>query len=145
MKNALIERRVVAEGLLPSSFYILHLNFGHPPMPPVEVRVGLRQFVVPGVKEIAQHPAQVEVHEARAIVNQERAMPQHLLEGCKALLELVEQFTFLRAPLIETAAAELALLVTHEQQPAGFRNEFAPVNVRKLETRAFDVVLNVTP
>src|SRR6185436_18846394 len=113
--------------------------------PALDLRVRLGQLVMPGVKKIPEHPEQIEIHEARPVINQERSMPQHLLERGEPFLKLMKQLGFLHAPLVEAAASELALLVPHKKQPVGLGNEIAPVNVREFEARPFDVVLNVAP
>jgi len=113
-------------------------------MPALDLRVRFGQFVMSGVKEIAKHSEEVEIHEAGAVINQKLAVPQHLFERAEPLFKLVEQFALLRAPMIQTAAPELALLVPDEEQPVGLRDEIAPMDVREFEARPFDVVLDVS-
>src|ERR1041385_5501730 len=104
-----------------------------------------RQLIMFRVKKIAQHSEQIEVHKPWPVINQKLPIHQHFLEGYQTLLQLTEQFALLLAPLVETAAAELALLVPDETQPVRLRNKLAPVNVGEFEARAFNVVFDVAP
>ena len=61
------------------------------------------------------------------------------------MFQLLQQISFLRAPLVEATAAEFAFLVPDKAQLIELRDHFPPVNVRQLETRTFDLVLDVTP
>src|ERR1051325_2489472 len=117
----------------------------HAAIPVLNFFVPRRELVVPGVKKIPQHSEQVEVHKPRTFINQKRLVRQHFLKGEQALFQSPEQISLLLAPLIETAAAELSLLVPHKQQPVGLGDEFAPVNVRELECTTLNVVLDVAP
>ena len=98
-----------------------------------------------GIEKIFQHPEQIEIHEARRLAEQKGMVRQHFLEGQQVLLQLFEPVGLLRAPLVNAAAPELALLVPQKCELLGGRHVFLPVNVVEPERRAFDFVFDVAP
>src|SRR6266851_4419146 len=142
-KDQLETHFVVSYTLLnPSSDNGFELNFAHPTVPFLNPRVGGRQAIVAGIKKIAKHPVEIEVHKPGTPVNQERLVQQHFLEGDEPLLQLGQQFFLARAPAFDAAPSKLALFVPEEAQMIGGRHHFPPINVIELEAYAFDVVLD---
>ena len=103
------------------------------------------QFVVPGIEEVLEHPEQVEIQEARAIAQQERAIRQHFLERQQAVSELGLHGFLQGMPLVNAAAPKLALFVADERQLVFPRHKLAEVNVVQFERHTFNVVLDVAP
>src|ERR1035437_3731207 len=114
-------------------------------MPLLDALVSRGQFVMTGVKKIVQHAEQIEINEARAVIQQERLVRQHHFKRNQSFFELLEQIFLLRAPLVNAAATELAFLVAEEGQLPGARNEFLPVNIVESEGRALNFVFDVAP
>ena len=56
------------------SFQVLY--FGHAMVPLLDLFVPRGQFVMAGVEKIFEHPEQVEIHEARLVVEQKRLVRQ---------------------------------------------------------------------
>src|ERR1019366_1062852 len=98
-----------------------------------------------GVKKIFQHPEQIEIHKARAVIEHERLVRQHHLKWKQPFLKLLEPEFLILAPLVEAAATELALLVPEKWKLFGWRDKFFPINVIQPERRAFNLVFNAAP
>jgi len=103
------------------------------------------QPVMPRVEEVAQDAEEVEIHKPRLVRQQERAVPQHLLERLQPLRELRQQLLSLPAPLFQAAAAELALLVADKAGLVGGGHHLAPVHIVQLEAHRLDFVLDIAP
>src|ERR1041385_3287226 len=76
---------------------------------------------------------------------EERFVVQHLLARDQRGFELLKHFGLLGGPLIDAAAAKLALFVAQEKQAIGFSDHFLPINIVQFESQPFHVVLDVTP
>lgn len=61
------------------------------------------------------------------------------------MLKLVQQLRRLCAPLVDAPAAEFAFFMTEKTELIGFGDKFLPENVIQLETRAFNLVLDIAP
>ena len=56
---------------------IFYLDGFHAAMPGAQMRLGFRQRVMTGEKEIFQHPEQIEIHEPRTFARQKFRVLQH--------------------------------------------------------------------
>lgn len=88
-------------------------------MPVLQMIVRRRQFIMAGIKKIPQHPEQIEIHEVRAVSQQKWMVRRHFLERHQALLEPLQPFVLLFAPLVQAAAAEFALLESQKIELLG--------------------------
>ena len=114
-------------------------------MPGLDLLVPSGQLVMAGVEKIFEHAEQIEIHKARPVVEHERLVRQHHLEWKQPFLKLLEPEFLILAPLVEAAAAELALLVPEKRKLFGQRDKFLPINVVEPERRAFDLVFDAAP
>ena len=114
-------------------------------MPALEVIVRRREFVMPGVEGIFKHPEQIKIHEARPVAEQEIMVHHHFLEGNQTLLQFFEPAFLFRAPLVNAAAAELALFEPQILQLIGGRHVFLVINVIQPKRRAFNFVFDAAP
>ena len=96
-------------------------------MPLVDRGVDRRQLVVTGIKKVSQHAIEIEIHKSWPIFQQKRPGHQHLLERKEVVFQLLQQISFLRAPLVEATAAEFAFLVPDKAQLIELRDHFPPV------------------
>lgn len=103
------------------------------------------EAVVAGVQIIPEHAEQVEVGEARPVIQQEGAVEQHLFEGRKLGGELGDEQLLLGAPEIDATAAELAFFVPQETEMTRCGHKFPVVDVIQTKADAFDIILDVTP
>ncbi len=103
-------------------------------MPVLEMIVRRRQFIMARVKKIFKHPEQIEIHEVRAIPQQKWMVRHHFLERHQTLLQPLQPLALLFAPLVNAAAAELALLEPQKIELLRRRHVFLPVNVVEPET-----------
>src|SRR5215831_8826217 len=97
------------------------------------------------IEKIAKHSVEIEIHEARSLVQQIRLIQQHFLERDQPLLELGKQLLFLKAPLLQAGTPEFTFLVADKSEPVAQRDQFLPVNVVQLERHAFDLIFDVPP
>jgi len=100
---------------------------------------------VAGVEEIFEHPEQIEIHKARLFAEQKGLVREHFLEWQQTFLQQLEPVVPLRAPLVQAAASEFALLETEELQLFRRRDVLPPINVVQPEGRAFNVIFDITP
>ena len=114
-------------------------------MPLLDTFVPHGQFVVTGKKKIIQNAQQVEIHEARLVIEEELFVREHRFKWRQHFLKLLEQTLLLRAALIKTAATELAFLVAQERRLIVLCDKFLPVNIVELEAHAFDLVFDEAP
>src|SRR5664279_6060345 len=97
-----------------------------------------RQLVMAGIEEIFEHPEQVKIHEARAFIQQERLVQQHLLERDQMLRQPLEPEFLVLAPLLDAAATELALFESQVLQMVRRWRVFFIINVVEPKSRTFD-------
>ncbi len=69
-------------------------------MPLFNLLMARGQFVVTGEKEIIQHAAEVKIHEARLLAEQELVVRQHFLKREQSLFQLFQPILLLVAPLV---------------------------------------------
>ena len=122
----------------------------HLAMPAAEVGLRLGQLVMAGIKKIIEHAEQVEVHKVRTFTQQKRGVREGVFKGGEAGFQFFQPAGFLRAPLVNAAAPELAFLETEILQFVGGGQFgaaiiFPVINIVQAESRAFDIVLNVMP
>ena len=78
-----------------------------------------------GVEKVSQHAEQIEIHEARPVIQQKRFVHQHFFEGHQLFRQRGHHAFLLGAPLVDAAAAELALFVPQEAQAIGSGHHFS--------------------
>src|ERR1700690_4187945 len=104
-----------------------------------------RQFEVAGIKEIFEHPEQIEVYKARLPAEQKGVVGQHFIKWQQSLFQQLKPVILLFAPLVNAAAAEFALLETQKLKLFRRRDIFPPVNVVQPEGGAFNLVFDGAP
>ena len=113
------------------------------PAPQARVRGG--QTVTTRIEKISKHAEQIEIHEERAIAQQEGLADQHFFAGNEGLFQLGQQTFLVRLPLVQAAAAELALFMANEPDLVICRHYLLPVNIIQAETGAFNFALDIAP
>lgn len=117
----------------------------HARVPIAQLRVRAREFVMARVEIILDDAKEIEIDEERAISEEKLFVVEHLLARQEGGFDLRDHLLLVFGPLVEAAAAELALFVADEQEAVGFGNLVAPIDVVEFEPEAFDVVLDVAP
>src|SRR5712672_1793636 len=97
------------------------------------------------VEEVGEHSIQIEIDEARALIEQIRFVEQHFFEWHQFVFELREHLLSFRAPFVDATAAKFSLFVPKETKLVRCRHHLAPINVVQFKADIFNLALDVSP
>lgn len=117
----------------------------HQLKPFANVPVRLGQFVMTGIKKIAQHAIEAEIEKPGLFIQNEGFLRKHHLIREQTLLQQFKPLFLIFAPLIKTTAAKFTFLVSQEIELLGGRHIFQPVNVIQAKGGVFNFALHVAP
>ena len=117
----------------------------HAPVPLHYLRVFGGEAIVVGIEKVCEDAPEIEVHEARLIIQQEIPCTEHLLEGNQQRRQLRLPLFAVGTPLVDAPAPELPLLESEVVQLFGGWNELSKVRIVQAKRCAFQIVVDVTP